>query len=100
MGLGPDSVLRQETLKLREAVPVTSFPALEFGYGLGFQVARWTDTVAVGHSGNLAGYTSHVYYNTQRKFGVIVLRSAAGGEADASRLAGRAYLKLRSMLPK
>jgi CubicO group peptidase (beta-lactamase class C family) len=100
IGLGPDSVLRQETLKLRETVPVTSFPALDFGYGLGFQAVRWADTVAAGHSGNLAGYTSQLYYDTQRKYGVIVLRSAAGGHADAHRLAGRAYRKLRSTLPK
>jgi CubicO group peptidase (beta-lactamase class C family) len=100
IGLGPDSVLRQETLKLRETVPVTSFPALDFGYGLGFQAARWADTVAAGHSGNLAGYTSQMFYDTQRKYGVIVLRSAAGGQADAGRLAGRAYRKLRSTLPK
>jgi CubicO group peptidase (beta-lactamase class C family) len=100
IGFGPDSVLRQDMLKLRESVPVTSFPSLAFGYGLGFQAARWADTVAAGHSGNLSGYTSQMYYDTQRKYGVIVLRSAAGGEADASRLAGRAYRKLRSTLPK
>jgi CubicO group peptidase (beta-lactamase class C family) len=100
IGFGPDSVLRPEMLKLRESVPVTSFPTLAFGYGLGFQVARWADTVAVGHSGNLSGYTSQIYYDAERKYGVIVLRSAAGGQADASRLAGRAYRKLRSMLPR
>jgi CubicO group peptidase (beta-lactamase class C family) len=100
IGFGPDSVLREETLKLRESVPVTSFPALDFGYGLGFQAARWADTVAAGHSGNVAGYTSQMFYDTQRKYGVIVLRSAAGGHADAGRLAGRAYRKLRSTLPR
>lgn len=100
IGFGPDSVLRQETLTLRDSVPVTSFPALHFGYGLGFQVARWSDTVAVGHSGNTAGYTSQIYYDTRRKYGVIVLRSAAGGHADAHRLAGEVYRKLRSWLPK
>ena len=49
--------------------------------------------------GNLSGYTSQIIYVTKRKYGVIVLRSAAGGQADAHRLAGRAYRKLRSMLP-
>jgi hypothetical protein len=93
-------VLRQETLKLRETVPVTSFPTLDFGYGLGFQAVRWADTAAAGHSGNLSDYTSQVYYETQRKYGEIVLRSAAGGHADAHRLAGRAHSKLRSTLPK
>ena len=100
IGFGPDSVLRQETLTLRDSVPVTSFPALHFGYGLGFQVARWSDTVAVGHSGNTSGYTSQIYYDTRRKYGVIVLRSAAGGQADAHRLAGQVYRKLRSALPR
>ena len=35
---------------------------------------------------------------TRRGFGVIVLRSAAGGEADAGRLAVLALRKLRSTL--
>ena len=98
MGFGPDSVLRPESRKLRDNIPVASYPTLDYGYGLGFQAYRWADTVAVGHSGNLSGYTSQVLYNTQRGFGVIVLRSAAGGEADAGRLAVLAFRKLRSTL--
>ena len=99
LGFGPDSVLRPETLKVRDNVPVASYPSLDYGYGLGFQALRWADTVAVGHSGNLAGYTSQVLYDPGRGFGVIVLRSAAGGQADAARLAGRAFRKLRATLP-
>jgi len=99
LGYGPDSVLRPETLQLRDSVPVTSFPSLEFGYGLGIQVWRLgRDVVAVGHSGNTSGYTSQVFYDTIRKFGVIVLRSAGGGKADASNLAARAVVKLRSTI--
>lgn len=56
---------------------------------------RWGDTVAVGHSGNLAGYTSMVLYDPDLRFGVIVLRSAGGGEADAGRLAGRVLRRVR-----
>jgi D-alanyl-D-alanine carboxypeptidase len=97
LGFGPDSVLRRETLKIRDNVPVASYPSLAYGYGLGYQAMRWGDTVAVGHSGNLAGYTSMVLYDPQRHFGVIVLRSAGGGEADAGRLAGRILRKLRAM---
>lgn len=99
LGFGPDSVLRKETLELRDKVLVAASPALGYGYGLGYQALRWGDTVAVGHSGNLAGYTSMVLYDRERAFGVIVLRSAAGGHADAGRLAGRAFRKLRSRLP-
>lgn len=98
LGYGPDSVVSAATLKVRDAVPVMSNLSLDYGYGLGAQVYRWGDTVAVGHSGNLAGYTSMLLYDRARKFGVIVLRSAAGGEADAGRLAGRAFRKLRSRL--
>jgi len=58
---------------------------------------RWSDTTATGHSGNLSGYTSQIYYDRSRAFGVIVLRSAGGGNADASRLAGRAFRKLVSL---
>ena len=56
---------------------------------------RCGDTVAIGHSGNLAGYTSMILYDPQRKYAVIVLRSAGGGEADAGRLAGRVYRRIR-----
>ena len=98
LGFGPDSVLRPASLKLRDNIPVASYPTLDYGYGLGLQAYRWADTVAVGHSGNLAGYTSQVLYSTGRGFGVIVLRSAAGGQADAGRLAVLAFRKLRSTL--
>ena len=95
IGFGPDSVLAPEILKLREDVPVAANTSLSYGYGLGFQAYRWADTVAVGHSGNVSGYTSMVLYDTRRKYGVIVLRSAGGGEADAERLAGRVFRRLR-----
>ena len=94
LGFGPPAVLLSASLGVRDNVPVASSPTLRYGYGLGYQVMRWGDTVAVGHSGNLAGYTSMVMYDRKRKFGVIVLRSAAGGEADAGRLAGRVFRRL------
>lgn len=100
LGYGPDSVMSRAMLKARDEVPVMSNLSLDYGYGLGVQVYRWGDTVAVGHSGNLAGYTSMVLYDPRRGYGVIVLRSAAGGEADAGRLAGRAFRKLRSRLER
>lgn len=98
LGFGPEGVLRRETLALRETVPVAASPRLDYGYGVGFQTYRWGDTTAVGHSGNLAGYTSQVLYDTRRGFGVVVLRSAAGGEADAGRLAGRVFRRIRASL--
>ncbi|HEX2081705.1 MAG TPA: serine hydrolase domain-containing protein [Longimicrobium sp.] len=98
MGFGPDSVLGREMLALRDEVPVAAYPQLDYGYGLGYQTMRWGDTVAVGHSGNLAGYTSMVLYDPERRFGVVVLRSAGGGEADAGRLAGRVLRRIRAEL--
>ena len=97
LGFGPDSVLSIGAVKQRDAIAVTSSSALDFGYGMGTQVARWSDTTAVGHSANTSGYTAQVFYDAARGFGVIVLRSAGGGEADASRLAGRAFRKLVSL---
>ncbi len=99
LGFGPPGVLRPETLALRDRVPVASFPELDFGYGLGFQAYRWGDSTAVGHSGNLAGYTAQVLYDRSRGYGVVVLRSAAGGQADAGRLAGRVFRRIRASLP-
>ena len=97
LGFGPDSILLPETLARRNAVPIVS-PELYWGYGLGVQVQRWGEVTGVGHSGNTAGYTSQLFYDLTRKYGVIVLRSAAGGQADAHRLAALGYLKLRASL--
>ena len=97
--LGVEGIGVGQSLRDRDNVPVASYPSLTYGYGLGYQAMRWADTVAAGHSGNLAGYTSMLLYDAERGYGVIVLRSAAGGEADAGRLAGRAFRKLRSTLP-
>lgn len=97
LGFGPDSVLSLDALRLRNGIPVTTYSTLDFGYGMGVQVARWGDTTAVGHSGNTSGYTAQVYYDIASRFGVIVLRSAGGGHADAHVLAGAAFRKLRSL---
>jgi CubicO group peptidase (beta-lactamase class C family) len=97
LGFGPDSILRPETLERRNAVPIVS-PELYWGYALGAQVQRWGEVTGVGHSGNTSGYTSQVFYDPTRKYGVIVLRSVGGGHADAHRLAALAYLKLRASL--
>jgi CubicO group peptidase (beta-lactamase class C family) len=97
LGFGPDSVLSPGAIALRNAVPVAAQPHLYWGYGLGTQVQRYADTVMVGHSGNTSGYTSQVWYDVSRAFGVIVLRSAGGGQADAHRLAGLAFRKLVSL---
>ena len=99
LGFGPAGVLRAETLAMRERVPVAASASLDYGYGLGFQAYRWGSVTAVGHSGNLAGYTSQVMYDTSRGFGVVVLRSAAGGEADAGRLAVRIFRMIHASLP-
>jgi len=98
IGHGPPDIVSPEMLALREKVGVSASADLDYGYGLGFQALRWGDTVAVGQSGNLAGYTSMVLYDTKRKFGVIVLRSAAGGHADSGRLAGRVFRRLLASL--
>jgi CubicO group peptidase (beta-lactamase class C family) len=94
LGYGPENVLSKETLALRDKVPVAANQSLDYGYGLGIQVNRWNNVVAAGHSGNVAGYTSMVLYDTERHFGLVVLRSAGGGKADAGQLAVRALLKL------
>jgi CubicO group peptidase (beta-lactamase class C family) len=99
LGFGPDTVLRAATIARRNAVPIASPPNLTFGYGLGVQAMRWGDTTAVGHSANTAGYTAQTAYDLVRNYGVIVLRSAGGGNADASRLAIRAFSKLRAGIP-
>ena len=97
LGFGPDSVLSPAAIAMRNAVPVAAQQSLNWGYGLGTQVQQFGESVAVGHSGNTSGYTSQVWYDPSRAFGVIVLRSAGGGKTDASILASRAFLKLLSL---
>jgi len=97
LGFGPDSVLSPAAIAMRNAVPVAAQQSLNWGYGLGTQVQQFGETVAVGHSGNTSGYTSQVWYDPSRAFGVIVLRSAGGGKTDASILASRAFVKLVSL---
>ena len=97
LGFGPDTVLSAGALAMRNAVPVAAQLSLDWGYGFGQQVQRWGAAVGMGHSGNTSGYTSQVVYDASRAFGVIVLRSAGGGQADASRLAFLAFGKLVSL---
>jgi len=95
IGYGPPTAISPGALAKRDSISPAVTRDLNVGYGLGYQIYRWGDTVAVGQSGNLSGYTSQLMYDVRRGYGVVVLRSAAGGEADAGRLAARVFLLIR-----
>ena len=95
IGYGPTDAITGAVLAKRDSISPVVNRDLDVGYGLGYQVYRWGDIVAFGHSGNLSGYTSQIMYDAQRGYGIVVLRSAAGGEADAGRLAARLFLLIR-----
>ncbi len=95
MGFGPPAAISVSALAKRDSISPVVTRDLDVGYGLGYQVYRWGDTIAVGHSGNVSGYTSQLMYDARRGYGVVVLRSAGGGEADAGRLAGRVFRLIR-----
>jgi len=95
IGYGPTGAITGAVLAKRDSISPVVNRDLDVGYGLGYQVYRWGDIVAFGHSGNLSGYTSQIMYDAQRGYGIVVLRSAAGGEADAGRLAARLFLLIR-----
>jgi CubicO group peptidase (beta-lactamase class C family) len=95
IGYGPPTAISPAALAKRDSISPAVTRDLDVGYGLGYQIYRWGDTLAVGQSGNLSGYTSQLMYDVRRGFGVVVLRSAAGGKADAGRLAARVFLLIR-----
>jgi CubicO group peptidase (beta-lactamase class C family) len=61
---------------------VTTDPDLRRGYGTGFQVVRFGETVLVGHTGGVAGYQAALYFDRGSRTGVILLRNAVGGSFE------------------
>ncbi len=78
MGQGPESVLKPASLQrfqMQTAVPADI--GLTNGYGIGFEVERRDNYVAVGHGGAVAGYTAMLLLNRPKGVGVIVFSNGA-----------------------
>jgi CubicO group peptidase (beta-lactamase class C family) len=94
LGEGPPAVLPTATLEENFARVRTANGSLASGYGVGFQVIRRGELIAVGHGGSVAGYQAACYLDRASRTGVIVLRNASGGAFQGSTLCLRALEKL------
>ncbi|MDQ3069629.1 MAG: beta-lactamase family protein [Acidobacteriota bacterium] len=64
------------------------------GYGVGFQIIRRGELMALGHGGSTAGYRASALFNPTTGTGVVVLRNAEGGTFDATPVAVRILEKV------
>jgi D-alanyl-D-alanine carboxypeptidase len=88
LGLGPADVVPQARLDSAYRAVIRPDGTLSSQYGIGFSAEAHPPAVWYGHNGGVAGYTSVMLYDRDRKVGVIVLRSATGGSfslADLTR---------------
>jgi CubicO group peptidase (beta-lactamase class C family) len=78
-GAGPEDVLPRQALLDNFSRVSTATGDLSSGYGIGFQVIRRGNLVAVGHGGSVAGYTAGAYILSAAKIGIIFLRNSGRG---------------------
>jgi CubicO group peptidase (beta-lactamase class C family) len=74
---------------------VTSGARLDSGYGIGLQLRRYGDTVVRGHSGGVPGYQAEMYFDPERKFGILILRSAVFGAFNTDAILAAAFAPTR-----
>jgi CubicO group peptidase (beta-lactamase class C family) len=70
---------------------VTSGPKLASGYGIGVQLRRYGEAVVFGHSGGVPGYQAEMFFDPERKLGIVILRSAVFGEFDTDAILSAAF---------
>jgi D-alanyl-D-alanine carboxypeptidase len=94
LGHGPERVLPRARLDSIFTAAAASAPASGSGYGTGFSVERVGTSTWFGHGGAVAGYSASMVFDRDRQLGVVVLRSALGGRANPTRLAGEVLASL------
>lgn len=67
------AVLSKKTLESNFARVQSAYTEFNYGYGLGFQVRRRGNLVAVGHDGVLAGYQCSAWFDSKTRLGVITM---------------------------
>lgn len=82
-------IIRRETQTFHYARTYSANGTMTSGYGLGFQISRRGDLVALGHGGSTAGYRASALFDPRTRTGVVVLRNAEGGSFDAGAVALR-----------
>jgi hypothetical protein len=67
------AVLSKKTLEGNFARVQSANSDFSYGYGLGFQVRRRGNFVAIEHDGVLAGYQCSAWFNSTTRLGVITM---------------------------
>lgn len=78
LGAGPETVLKKKALEDYFSRVHSAGAGLAGGYGIGFQLMRRGELVAVGHNGGVAGYHTSAFVDRKSRSGVIVLRNVVG----------------------
>ncbi len=72
-----------------------SGPRLDSGYGIGVQLRRFGEAVAFGHSGGVPGYQAEMYFEPERRLGIVILRSAVFGEFSTDAILAATFAAAR-----
>ena len=67
------AVLSKKTLESNFVRVQSAYTNFEYGYGIGFQVRRRGNLVAIGHDGVVAGYQSSAWFDSKTRIGVVTL---------------------------
>jgi CubicO group peptidase (beta-lactamase class C family) len=100
LGEGPASVLPKEVWQENLTRVNSSNGSLSSGYGVGFQISRRGEMIAVGHGGSVAGYNAAAQFDPASRTGVIVLRNVGGGAFNVGNLCIRALTELHAARPR
>ncbi len=82
-------------LPARQRRMTVSDPRLAWSYGIGVQVKHFGDVAVYGHSGGMPGYQAEMYFDPERKVGIVILRSAVFGEFDPGAIVAAAFVGAR-----
>ncbi|MCE9594548.1 MAG: beta-lactamase family protein [Planctomycetes bacterium] len=82
-------------LPARQRRITVSGPDLDWSYGIGVQSRRFGEVVVFGHSGGVPGYQAEMYFDPERKVGIVILRSAVFGDFQVDKIVAAAFVGAR-----
>jgi CubicO group peptidase (beta-lactamase class C family) len=81
-GLTPEVAMQQQTIQVatsNKCSQGTLGCPLAVGFGLGWEVVRFSDDVIIDHDGSDEGYKSYCYLSLTHHTGVVILTNGNGG---------------------
>lgn len=91
--LGFAPLLKKESLEIMQ----TEKDPESNKYGLGFMIFRNDQINLVGHNGQVLGYKSQFAFETESKFGVVIMRNYTSGATDLDKASFMLLSKLRQL---